>query len=92
MVSGIQSVHYFQTVPEVNALWNGEAPRLLSDIDISVAVATPNGLITPIVKDAISLGLEEISTTVKVSSVPRVKLKYSDNQADIIGDKHNLKI
>jgi pyruvate/2-oxoglutarate dehydrogenase complex dihydrolipoamide acyltransferase (E2) component len=33
--------------------------------DISVAVATPNGLITPIVKDAGSKGLSVISAEVK---------------------------
>lgn len=37
----------------------------MSNIDISVAVATSSGLITPIVKDAIGLGLEEISTKTK---------------------------
>lgn len=34
-------------------------------VDISVAVATPNGLITPIVKDADRLGLVQISQKVK---------------------------
>lgn len=34
-------------------------------MDISVAVATPNGLITPIVKDADRLGLVQISQKVK---------------------------
>ncbi|ELT97657.1 hypothetical protein CAPTEDRAFT_223597 [Capitella teleta] len=54
-----------QRVPAVNAQWSGGEVRLLSDIDISVAVATPSGLITPIVKDAIGLGLEGISSTTK---------------------------
>ena len=52
----------------MNAVWSGEGPRLLSNIDICVAVATENGLITPIVKDAIGLGVEEISLRVKVST------------------------
>ena len=56
-----------QRVPEVNAIWSGDAPQLLSNIDISVAVATDNGLITPIVKNAVGLGVSEISVKVKVS-------------------------
>jgi pyruvate/2-oxoglutarate dehydrogenase complex dihydrolipoamide acyltransferase (E2) component len=53
----------------VNAIWSGDAPRLLSSIDISVAVATDNGLITPIVKNAIGLGIDEIAAAVKVSCI-----------------------
>lgn len=50
----------------MNAVFSGETVRLLGNIDISVAVATDNGLITPIVKDALWLGVEEISVCVKV--------------------------
>jgi len=49
-------------------VWTGDAVRRLSSIDIAVAVATENGLITPIVKNAIGLGVQEISDIVKVSS------------------------
>ncbi|XP_071496773.1 pyruvate dehydrogenase protein X component-like [Diadema antillarum] len=52
-------------VPEVNASWNGQQATPLSAIDISVAVATDGGLITPIVKNADTKGLVEISATVK---------------------------
>jgi len=48
-------------------VWSGDTPRRLENIDISVAVATDNGLITPIVKNAIGLGVQEISDIVKVS-------------------------
>ena len=51
----------------MNAVWTGSEAQLLSDVDISVAVATDNGLITPIVKDAVNLGLSDISATVKVT-------------------------
>ena len=53
-------------VPEVNATWTGEGSRVLSNIDIATAVATEGGLITPIVKNAVGLGLQEISAIVKV--------------------------
>ena len=55
----------FQRVPEVNAILQGESVRLMNNIDISVAVATPNGLITPIVTDAVGRGVADISATVK---------------------------
>ena len=53
-------------VPEMNAVWNGEEAQLLNDVDISVAVATDAGLITPIVKAADNLKVVEISSTLKV--------------------------
>ncbi len=37
----------------------------MTNIDISVAVATPNGLITPIVKNVPSRSLDEIANVVK---------------------------
>ncbi|XP_077562952.1 pyruvate dehydrogenase protein X component, mitochondrial-like [Haemaphysalis longicornis] len=52
-------------VPTMNAMWKNESVELLSDIDISIAVATDTGLITPIVKSADELGIDEISKTVK---------------------------
>ena len=55
-----------QQVPQVNAGWVGDTSKQFSRIDISVAVATDTGLITPIVKDAIGKGIQEISQTVAV--------------------------
>merc|ERR1719220_2995550 len=55
-----------QLVPEVNINVVGEAEyRILPNVDISVAVATPNGLITPIVTNAIGKTLPEISSSVR---------------------------
>ncbi|XP_006824676.1 pyruvate dehydrogenase protein X component-like [Saccoglossus kowalevskii] len=54
-----------KNVPEVNATWAGDSVKFLQNIDISVAVATPNGLITPIVKSAASKGLMDISNDIK---------------------------
>ena len=51
--------------PGVNASWTDEAIIQYDDVDISVAVATPAGLITPIVKGADRLGLAAISNTMK---------------------------
>ncbi|KAJ1521236.1 hypothetical protein ONE63_002921 [Megalurothrips usitatus] len=54
-----------QQVPEMNALFANDKVSIANTVDISVAVATPNGLITPIVKDADRLGLVQISQKVK---------------------------
>ncbi len=52
-------------VPEANATWTETAIRLYNDVDVSVAVATPNGLITPVVRNANEKGLVTISNEVK---------------------------
>lgn len=53
-------------MPDVNVSWDGEGPKQLPSIDISVAVATDKGLITPIIKDAAAKGIQEIADSVKV--------------------------
>ena len=54
-------------VPAVNSSWREEQGviRQFNTVDISVAVATPVGLMTPIVKGVEGLGLESISAQVK---------------------------
>ncbi|KAI9357541.1 pyruvate dehydrogenase complex dihydrolipoamide acetyltransferase [Pilaira anomala] len=52
-------------VPEVNAAWQGDFIRQYNSADICVAVATPTGLITPIVTSAEGKGLSTISSQVK---------------------------
>lgn len=60
------SLNTIKAVPEVNVQWNGEDAVGLGSVDISIAVATPTGLITPIVKTADFLGVREISQRIKV--------------------------
>jgi len=54
-------------VPEVNSTFDvkSQSQRTFSDVDISVAVATPTGLITPIVPSTTALTLTDISAKVK---------------------------
>jgi pyruvate dehydrogenase E2 component (dihydrolipoamide acetyltransferase) len=52
-------------VPAANSSWQGDSIRQYNSVDVSVAVATPNGLITPIVTGVESRGLESISSKVK---------------------------
>ena len=52
-------------VPAANASWGESAILLYDRVDIAVAVATDNGLITPIIKDADNKGLGQISSEMK---------------------------
>jgi pyruvate dehydrogenase E2 component (dihydrolipoamide acetyltransferase) len=52
-------------VPAANASWTENAVRLYQGSDVSVAVATPGGLITPIIRSAETKSLSAISTEMK---------------------------
>ena len=52
-------------VPAANASWTDTATRLYHQADVSVAVATPGGLITPIIRGADAKGLAAISNEMK---------------------------
>ena len=52
-------------VPAVNASWTDDAMVLYDDVDISVAVSIPDGLITPIIRQADNKGLATISREMK---------------------------
>jgi len=51
--------------PDVNSSWMTDSIRQYHYVDVSVAVASPTGLITPIVTDADMKGLTAISQEVK---------------------------
>ncbi len=52
-------------VPAANASWDESGMMLYEHADVSVAVATPNGLITPIIRAAEGKGLAQISSEMK---------------------------
>ncbi len=52
-------------VPAANASWMEHAIRLYNRIDVSVAVATPGGLITPVIRNADGMGLGQISAEIR---------------------------
>ena len=52
-------------VPAANAMWTDEAILRFHDVDVSVAVATDNGLITPVIRQADHKGLSTISSEMK---------------------------
>jgi pyruvate dehydrogenase E2 component (dihydrolipoamide acetyltransferase) len=52
-------------VPAANASWSDEGTLMYENVDISVAVAIPGGLITPIIRNADQKGLVQISAEMK---------------------------
>jgi pyruvate dehydrogenase E2 component (dihydrolipoamide acetyltransferase) len=52
-------------VPAANASWAEEGVLIYKNIDVSVAVATPGGLVTPIIKKADTKSLQHISEEMK---------------------------
>ncbi|XP_015186196.1 PREDICTED: pyruvate dehydrogenase protein X component, mitochondrial-like [Polistes dominula] len=57
--------HALIECPTINTLYTNDKVVRAPNIDISIAVASPMGLITPIVFDAPSKSLLEISTTIR---------------------------
>jgi pyruvate dehydrogenase E2 component (dihydrolipoamide acetyltransferase) len=52
-------------VPECNAAWEGDAIRYFNRVHIGVAVALPEGLVTPVVRDADQKGIGAIAAEVR---------------------------
>ncbi len=52
-------------VPDANVSFSGDSLRKFSRADISVAVAIPGGLITPVIRDAANKSLSKIATEMK---------------------------
>lgn len=72
----------FQDVPDANVIWSDEALLLHHDVDISVAVATDNGLITPVVRKVNQQTLTQLSTT-SLDLIERARLgKLKQNEIE----------
>jgi len=48
------------THPEINVYWRGEAIEQRNVVDIGLAVALPDGLVTPVVRDCAAKGIIQI--------------------------------
>jgi pyruvate dehydrogenase E2 component (dihydrolipoamide acetyltransferase) len=55
----------FVEVPEANVTWTDEGMLLHSAIDISVAVSTDGGLLTPVLRDVANLSITAVTTQIK---------------------------
>ena len=69
-------------VPAVNASWSEEAVLRWNSVDVSVAVALDDGLITPIIRNADQKGLAQISAEMKdlATRAKASKLKLEEFQ------------
>jgi len=56
-------------VPEANSEWRGEVIRKYNSVHINVAVSTPQGLFTPLLKNVDQLGLAAIAAKTKELAV-----------------------
>lgn len=69
-----------QVVPEANVIWTDEAMRQFDSVDISVAIASEKGLVTPVLRGVESSSLSSISCQVKgyVEKANAGRLQQSD--------------
>ncbi|MFG3658585.1 dihydrolipoamide acetyltransferase family protein [Streptomyces sp. NPDC047706] len=63
LVKAVASAHAL--VPAMNVQWNDTSVRHFSDIDISVAVATEGGLVTPVVRGVDALSMNGVAAATK---------------------------
>ena len=51
--------------PECNAWWQGDSVRQFNRVHMGIAVAVPDGLITPVVRDAHAKGIAQIGAEIR---------------------------
>ncbi len=71
-----------QAVPAVNASFNGDSIVEFEKIGVSVAIAVDDGLVTPVIKDAASKSMLQISQEVKAMAVRARDGKLLPNEFD----------
>ena len=73
-------------VPKINAAYDGDAIIEYSDVNLAVAVAIEDGLITPVIKKANTLSLREVSAQMKelAAKARGKKLKPEEYQGGTI--------
>ena len=54
-----------QAVPEANVIWNDDAMRQFDSVDISIAIASERGLVTPVLRGVEKSSLSAISVGIK---------------------------
>jgi pyruvate dehydrogenase E2 component (dihydrolipoamide acetyltransferase) len=52
-------------VPAMNVIWTPDAVRSFSSVDVSVAIATERGLVTPVLRSAEQQTISSVATTVR---------------------------
>lgn len=54
-----------RAVPEMNVIWTPDAVRQFDAVDVSVAIASDKGLVTPVLRDVDTLSVTQISSQVR---------------------------
>lgn len=52
-------------VPDANVAWRGDSIERFESVDVAIAVAMPDGLITPVVREADRLGLHDLAAQLR---------------------------
>ncbi|MFJ2587230.1 2-oxo acid dehydrogenase subunit E2 [Streptomyces sp. NPDC087538] len=60
LIKAVATAH--TQVPEMNAVWQPEAVRRFRSVDVSVAIATDTGLVTPVLRGIENLSVSAIAT------------------------------
>jgi pyruvate dehydrogenase E2 component (dihydrolipoamide acetyltransferase) len=73
-------------VPEANVIWTDDAIRQYHSVDISVAIASDRGLVTPVVRSVENASLSSIATSVRTyaDQADAGKLRQSDLEGGTI--------
>ena len=71
-----------QAVPQVNASFNGDSIVQYAKVGVSIAVAVDDGLVTPVIKDAASKSMLQISQEVKDLAARARDKKLLPNEFD----------
>jgi pyruvate dehydrogenase E2 component (dihydrolipoamide acetyltransferase) len=57
--------HTHQLVPAMNVVWTPDAVRSFTSVDVGVAIASPRGLVTPVLRSVDRSGIAVIAAAVK---------------------------
>lgn len=74
-------------VPDANVIWAEDGMRRFDRVDISVAIASERGLVTPVVRDVSDRPLSSVSATVKMlaEQADAGRLRQEDLEGGSIG-------
>jgi pyruvate dehydrogenase E2 component (dihydrolipoamide acetyltransferase) len=63
VVMAVAKAH--RTVPGMNVVWSADAVRQFDGVDVAVAVATPDGLLTPVVRSVDTMNLSTLAASTR---------------------------
>lgn len=69
--------------PELNATYDGEIHKIFKDVNISYAISTKRGLVTPVIRNADKITLEEFYSRRK--SLVSLVMEWKHEKKDILG-------